>query len=353
MTRGGWALAALLCGCGGVVTVAQAAPPPVVAVPYYTPQDYAAGLQRHALAPRAAAFAAASARLAPALHALCTANAAASAPALQHARAQWADSVTAWELLSSVALGPLLERRSARQIDFAPPRPALIERAIAAAPRDADAMARIGSPAKGLPALEWLLWTQPVEPATPACGYAEQVAADIEREARALSDAWAGAAAPEEASAGAALAEALNQWIGGLEALRWRHMERPLHDAAPSARDPAVFPRHASGRTAASWAAQWQALRSLAVAGPGAAPAPGAGLLPFETYLRGRGLNPLADTLRARVADADARIAGLQPGERAHVLDAAAALGALKQWAESELAPALQVSIGFSDADGD
>ena len=82
-----------------------------------------------------------------------------------------------------MAVGPLLTRRSQRQIDFSPTRPALTERAIESEPAGLQAMERIGTPAKGLPALEWLLWTQPVAPGSAACRYAAEVALDIEREA--------------------------------------------------------------------------------------------------------------------------------------------------------------------------
>jgi uncharacterized protein len=47
-------------------------------------------------------------------------------------------------------------------------------------------MELIGTPAKGLPALEWLLWVKPIQPASAECRYAVQVAAEIQREAQAL-----------------------------------------------------------------------------------------------------------------------------------------------------------------------
>ena len=75
--------------------------------------------------------------------------------------------------------------------------------------------------------------------------------------------------------------------------------------------------------------------------------------MPFETYLRGRGLNPQADALRRAVDAADAALRGLTPGARPRVLAAARALEALSRLVESQVAPALEVSIGFSDADGD
>jgi hypothetical protein len=184
--------------------------------------------------------------------------------------------------------------------------------------------------------------------------------------------------------------EALNQWLGGIERLRWAQMERPLRaqrggaeagDAragsagppadradeaagasaaataeagAGSRREAAGLPRQASGQTAAAWSAEWDTLRRLGRAPAGREPPrPGEGLVPFVTYLRGRGLNPQADALRRAIDTADAALRGLTPGSRPRVLGAARALQALSRLVESQVAPALQVSIGFSDADGD
>ncbi len=148
----------------------------------------------------------------------------------------------AWESLSAVAVGPVVARRAQRQIDFAPTRPQLIERAIKAQPQGATAFERVGMPAKGLPALEWLLWTQPAQPASPACSYAVEVALDVEREAVAQQAAFREAAQTDWAAedqqerSTQAMGEFINQWVGGIERLRWAHMEKPLR-AAQGARD--------------------------------------------------------------------------------------------------------------------
>ena len=378
---------ALALGLG--LATGQAAPP-VVAVPFYDAGHFVQGLHRELTAPAARRFADDSAALVGAMHAHCDPGGAGS---LGEARRRWTTAVGAWERLSALAVGPLLERRSLRAIDFAPVRPALIERAIAAHPQGAEDMERVGTPAKGLPTLEWLLWTRPVQRGTPACAYAVEVAADVEREAQALAGEFTALAANDwsgDESAGPAMAEALNQWLGGIERLRWAQMERPLRSqggdaeagatgagsAAPgpdraggaagasaaepaeagaaSRRDPAGFPRQASGQTAAAWSAEWDTLRRLGRAPAGREPPrPGEGLVPFETYLRGRGLNPQADALRRAIDTADAALRGLTPGSRPRVLGAARALQALSGLVESQVAPALQVSIGFSDADGD
>lgn len=336
------------------------------AVPFYRPADVAAGLYRHWAPARALAWVDATAQLQSALQALSDATTpAAATPVRQQARTAWLQAVDAWERLATVQFGPLIERRSARQVDFTPTRPALIQRAIERAPDSAQDMERIGTPAKGLPALEWLLWSQPLllRPGSPACAYAVQVAAELARDALALQAAFKAGAERDwdnDMEAGdAAFAEFINQWVGALERLRWAHMEKPLRENASRgarAASPEGFPRHASGATAASWARQWQALREMAMfTGDAQAPAPaaGQGVVPLETYLRGRGLNPLADAWVQQVERTDTALRKLQPAPGPRVLAAARELAQTKRLAEADVAPALEVGIGFSDADGD
>ena len=334
---------------------------PVVAFPFYNAAHAMQGLHQHLLVPRAQVFVEASQQLAARTTAYC-ASASPGTAALSPVRQQWQATLQAWEALSSVGTGAVLARRSQRQIDFWPTRPALIERAMARQPQGEQAMALVGTPAKGLPALEWLLWTRPVAPGTPACRYAVEVARDIQREAQALQQAFgaapkAGAAADsdaegevDEASVVAGSAEFVNQWVGGVERLRWAQMEKPLRAAAGRAPD---WPRAASGSSVASWRAQWEALRSLGVFAGGEAPLAGQGLVPLETWLRSKGRNPEADRLVAAARNVDTRMQRIDPRRHATVLDAAKALAALKRVAEADVAPALEVSLGFSDADGD
>lgn len=285
-------------------------------------------------APRAAEFAAASAQLAPAIESLCAATLA--EPALQDARQHWSNTLFTWERLSGVAFGPVLERRSQRQIDFTPTRPRLIEKAVKSAPANAADMELIGTPAKGLPALEWLLWSKPVQPGSADCRYAVQVAAEVAREASALA-----ASAPPSTDSQTALSELVNQWIGGVERLRWANMEMPARVALTSGgKDAAEFPRGAAQASAASWAAQWDALRNLAI-----------GQVSLVSALQARNVDtaPLTDAVR----QVDVAMQGLESSDTPRILNAAKHLAALKRLVENEVAPALGVNIGFSDADGD
>lgn len=295
--------------------------------------DFAAALQADWFAPRSADFARSAAALAPAVKLACE-----SPAGLESARAAWKHSLSTWEMLAGVAVGPVLERRSQRAIDFTPTRPRMIEKAIKAAPKNAADMELIGTPAKGLPALEWLLWTRPAAPGTPACDYAVLVAEDIRREADALAGARLAAV-----DAQTALSELVNQWVGGIERLRWVGLEMPVRVAATSGKGASPdFPRAASAAFDVAWAAQWDAIKSLAT-----------GASSLASQLRARGQSPLADTLATRVAQADAALSRLEGRNPERVLAAAQALTRLKMLGENEIAPALGVVIGFSDADGD
>ena len=179
-----------------------------------------------------------------------------SVPALEQARDAWVKTALAWESLAAVSVGPLVERRSLRSIDFQPLRPDLLKRMMARQPRNLDDMQRVGTPAKGLPALEHLLWSAPVEPGTPGCTYAVLAAQEVHNEANALREAFnALASAPPEATdAGTAFAEFINQWLGGLERLRWPGLEKPLREAQTRGGKPS-FARAASGQTVTAWRA--------------------------------------------------------------------------------------------------
>lgn len=340
--------------------------PPNVALPFYGPPDFMQGAWRRWYAPRAQDFAQRAQALLAALSAQCAAPAG-DAAALAAARSAWGEAALALGRLSAVSVGPLLQRRTLRQIDFAPTRPELIRRAIAQteaqAPADVAALERIGTPAKGLPALEWLLWTQTpnalAAPGTPACRYAQLLAENVLAEAQALEQAFTALASaqpdPDDEEAGeaaaVAMSELVNQWVGGVERLRWPFMDKPLK-SAPKGKPPA-YPRAASGLSRGAWAAQWQGLRTLTVAPDNQVPTPGRDIVALETYMRGRGLNPLADRWVATVRKVDEAMAGARPEAPASVQAASRAVAGLKQLAEAELAPALNIRIGFSDADGD
>ena len=147
-------LAALLLALP-LATLAQTAVPTWQreAIPFYDTVHALQGIYGHWALPRAQDFDRNARALVPAVAALCQAPAADGRAALASARTAWQATARAWEQLAAVSIGPVIARRSQRAIDFTPTRPALIEKAIATQPQGAKAFERIGTPAKGLPAL--------------------------------------------------------------------------------------------------------------------------------------------------------------------------------------------------------
>ncbi|MDZ7856958.1 imelysin family protein [Sphaerotilus sp.] len=319
-----------------------------VAVPLYGPQDFVKGfLQGHAL-PRARAWQAACTALVRVLDG--------GTGSVEEARTAWKTATLAWAALSSVATGPLVTRRSARRVDFQPVRTPLVLRAIDGAPSGEAAMDRVGSAAKGLGALEWLLWAPAAPRNDAARAFATEAARDLQREANAVAEAFAAGAEREmdDEAVVAAFGEILNQWIGGLEQLRLQRLVRPVEEArARGAKAPLAL-RPWAGIDAEERAARWQALQAAAVfAGQAAPPRSQGQLVPIETYLRGRGRNTLADQLNAAMGQAGRGVRGAADNRPATMARAAQQLGQAKHLAEAEVAPALEVRVGFSDADGD
>ena len=319
------------------------------AVPYYRSEDLLAGLYSQHTAPRARAFAAQAPTLVAALQRHCAGPA-----ALAPARAAWTQTALAWERLAAVSVGPLIERRSLREIDFFPLRPDLLRRMLAREPQTLDDMVKVGTPAKGLPAIEHLLWSAPAAPKSAACTYAVLAAQAVQQEAEALRTAFGALAAqgPAEDTAATAFVEFVNQWLGGLERLRWMNMEKPLREAQTRGAQPA-FARAPSGQTGPSWAAAWAELRTLARQPDSGAPALGAGVVSIESYLRGRGHLALADRWRQAVDKADAAMQRVNPAQTASVEAATTALKGLTTLMQAEVAAGMEVSLGFSSADGD
>lgn len=327
-------------------------------------------------ASRAASNVAASHDLHTALAAYCDSAASAQAAQLDAARAAFGRAVLAWEQLGAVAMGPQVQRRTARTVDFQPLRPAPFKAVLEQPPKTLVEMETVGGPAKGLAALEFLLFSEPVVPKTAHCAYATLAAAEIHQEFQALGRDVEAAAAQQSRSLPnfEANAELLNQWLGGLERLRWLGMDKPLRSA--TARRPAQLLRAASGLTVQGWAAHWQGLRALAAPSlpflsqqgreldrdlqQSLAAAAQAGQLHIASLLYVRGWERLAVRWLEAVLDVEVEMSKLAQSNLSPqaltlqtITPAVQSMTRLKVLLEGEVAPALQVTIGFSDADGD
>ena len=350
---------ALGLGLAGMAAAQTAAP--VVAAPYYSAEQAMQGIYTHQLPPLARAFQAQAERLVTTTAQHCQGQA--TLPAL---RAQWQQTLVSWEALSTPAVGPMVARRSQRQIDFWPTRPELLRRSMDKAPATLADMERVGTPAKGLPALELLIhqWdaSRKPPPAT-ACRYAELVAEGIATEARALQNElgeWATREWEDEPEVTtAALAEWVNQWLAGLERLRWAHIEKPItsHQTTGGAAKggPVPFARLDRDSALRDWRAQWQSLLAQGRL-PAGRPPPAAGqaLVPMEALLMGRGQLALAQQWGRALDQVSAGMDALTPrASERELLALTKSMKAVTVLFQNDVAAALDVPLGFSDADGD
>lgn len=116
-----------------------------VPMPIYSAAQVMESLYGKVLPERAAAFTASAKAQTQAVSQFCGGQGKADA-----VRQQWQGTLTSWAQLSSASLGPLVVRRSLRQVDFTPTRPQLIERAVKKNPKNAADMELVGTPPKAL-----------------------------------------------------------------------------------------------------------------------------------------------------------------------------------------------------------
>ena len=383
---------------------AQTSAPTRSAVPFYSAEQAMTGVYAYHLPPLSTRFVAEADALVAATDQYCQAlpTLAASFSPQQAAwaplHAQWQHTMVAWESLSTPAIGPVVLRRSQRQIDFWPTRPELINKALVNAPQTLADMERVGTLAKGLPAMELLLaqWrpTAPgrvrafdgrapqrgkplpelpyVPPTMPAatCHYLSLLAEGIQVESHELKadlDTWATkdwSASPEDT--GAAMAEWVNQWLAGVERLRWAHLEKPIKANQTMGNamkgNPTHFARIGRDANLASWRAQWHSLQTQAGMTPAqyqSPPQPAQALLPIEALLLGKGHMALAQRWAKALDAVSVRMDKLLPtapsrvAEQRELLALTQALKAVTVLYQGEVASALDIPLGFSDADGD
>lgn len=300
-------------------------------------------------APSAQRFATSADALAERTQAWCGSTARTTAgPELTAARSAWVQAMLSWTRLSAVPIGPLLDRHSETRLDFQPMRPQALDKVIANPTAPGEwAMDHVGAQARGLAAMEYMLWKKPALPRTPACSYLVVLARDVRDEARGLATAYAAEAAatrsPEQAAAW--FNTFVNQWMSGVSRLRWKDIEMPVRSWGMD-----QAPRATSGQTAAAWKERWQALRVPTVGGPGTPD----NLLPLAAYLRARGLDAPAQALVRAAATADAAMKDAGPATPGpQLLDAATAIDRVTHVVKRDVTQLMQIQLEFSADDGD
>jgi uncharacterized protein len=294
---------------------------------------------------RVAAFARSVPALTKSMDALCQSP---DSETLVAARAAWIDSTLAWESASAIAFGPLVERRSVVRIDYWPARSQLIEHALINPPSTIKGLELIGGPAKGLPGLEWLLWTPPDSPTVLSdrkrCAYARLLAAEIAEEADGLDAAFVALADSglPDATADDTFAGLLNLALEGLEQLGVKKIEAPGEYGKGKG-----FPQMPSGRTAAAWDAQWTSLRDFFIAD-------GRNRNDnLEFYLRAHELGDAADKMRTAADGVTKTLRATREATPATARSVSKAMKLMRKAVVDDVARGLKIPVQFGDDDGD
>lgn len=310
-------------------------------------------------------FASAAGKLAVASQAYC-----AGQRELRDVQAAWRDAQSAWQPLEMLQLGPAIERRTQRQINFWPVRPKLLDPLLAdASPVDPERVDTLGASGKGLPALEYLLFPANKAGAAPKkhCNVLQALAAHMKAEAQGLAADWrepdggfarqlmeAGQHPHNSpfASADQALSDAVNLLIAGLDAVKARKVGKPLEKSS----DGAALERIESWRAGTSLGHIRDNLRGfeLLFFGPGK---DGFGL---DDYLARIERPGLARVIRGELDASVRALSAIRPplqnavvSQRKQVEQLYMSLGRLQHLMETEVADALKVDLGFNTSDGD
>lgn len=301
-------------------------------------------VQLHYL-PRLRKLAETAPRLHQALSNFCATRDPGGLPGVQQA---WIDTMLSWESTNAVAYGPLVARRSVYRIDFWAERTYMLQHLTREPPRDLAALETVGGPAKGLPMLEWLLWSPDYAPNLALnlggkCSYAVLVSEAIVKETQTLDADFAALndAGMDEAQGRTAFNDLLNQTLGALIQLGYKKMERPL--IVPRQ----YLPRAPSGQTRQAWDTQWASIRALLVGAPGQAAPTLAG------FMHDHKLGVTAKKLQTACDRVSTALAAASPESKDDVLKVVEELKALQELLRADIADALDVTIDFLEVDGD
>jgi predicted lipoprotein len=295
--------------------------------------------------------------------------------ALDAAREAWFAARAPWKRTEVFAFGPYSEepQRFGPKIDFWPARPETVDEALAGDDElGPDAADRLGAPAKGLHALEYLLF-EPDADVVQAFGadarrgdYAVTVADDLIVQAHALWEAWdpdhgnflgeltdAGRSSTRYDTLNRALGEVVNRMGYTLENMSAEKLAKPLGDSAGGVPQPDQVESPFSGRSLEDLRDNLRGVELLYFGSEER------GLLSLDAYLLERGRH-LTESFRARlVACQDAIDSVPEPLEIAIESDPAsvralmARLGELRRLIQVDVINALSLSVGFNDNDGD
>jgi predicted lipoprotein len=291
---------------------------------------------------------------------------------LAAARDAWWASRAPWKRNEAVAFGPYASPDSfGAAIDFWPCRAPSVDAVLAATdPIDPDLL---GAAAKGLPALEYLIYDPAVDvvaessPGSRRCEYLAAVSSRLAEDASSIREAWDPAAGDflgelVEAGRGSktydsiemALGEVVNRLVYDLEAVRGEKLGVPLGSTAGGVPQPASAESRFSGRSIEDVRDSLRGVEEVCF---------GADVDNAQSlvgYLEGIGRDDLGPELReafeASYGALDAIPEPLTTAvvENPELVQAAAdAIGVVQRLIQTDVINAMGLMLTFTDADGD
>ena len=275
-----------------------------------------------------------------------------------------------WSVTAAWAFGPVVAQMQAGPLDFWPVRVDTVEAKLAEAPTPIDAawIDGLGTSAKGMPALEYLLFVPDFLTApdrTRRCAYARALADDIARRTRAIADAWdpdhadalarAGAGSDVYTSEQAGLDAVVNATIENLYRMVKEKLDRPLGNLSGGDPDPDALESRFSRTTLDDLEANLRGFAGVYLGADGESGGqPGLGAL---IAARDPGLDERILAQHGVARDALAAIprpiAEALVEHRSDVQRARDEIDALRRLIKLDVASLLGVTLMLSDNDGD
>lgn len=336
-------------------------------------------LAQNVMLPTIEELGAQAAALGPAVQALCDAPGAATLDAAQDA---WRAARAPWEQSQAFLLGPAVDLGTASAIDFWPARPDSVDLAIASAPDPItpEYLATLGAAAKGLPALEYLLWSPDggdaavlasLDPADPSaaqrCAFAAALGVAVGEDAGALADAWSpdgGGFVDQVATAGEgsdvfpraqdAINRLVNSMVALLQGLTDMRLGAPLGTKTGGVPQPDQVESRFSDGSAADLVAAVRGLEAIYLGRH--ADHEGRGLTTLVAARRGDTDKAIRAALTDVIAKVEAIPAPLRQAVESDPASVQAALDsgkALRRLIAVDMANVLGVSVTINDNDGD
>ncbi len=286
---------------------------------------------------------------------------------LQPAQDAWKDAVALWKRSESYRLGPAMAFDSS--IDFWPTRPKLIRKALNDShPITESFIEFAGTPAQGLPAIEFLLFLdneestaviasyQNLETGKRRCEYLQGLAQHTAQKAQLVHERWQATKdqyLDEFDSEHAAVSAVVNQWIIALETSKNTKLTKPFEGNGRSPW-PKSLEAWRSGHSLQNLRYNLQGFREVYLGKNGVSSGIG-----FDDYLQSLG-SPLATQITQQLQVTEQALNAipepLAQSLKQHPQTVESAIQELKKLTilvKSDMTNLLSITVDFSDNDGD